>query len=295
MTMSEPKKSRGVTYQHVLVPLDGSELARSAMPTARALAVRFSADLHTISATGNARGSDQLRRHAAGVLGVGADSDRVHVVIGDAAASIVRRASELESCLVCLSTHARGRFSGAVIGSVARSVLQQSGHPIVAVGPFADRPPPFVTRWPESLAVRRIVACVDGSDASEAVLPVAAAWANALGMTLTILTVVEPVLPPFDPVPESTPSHELNRHPDQYAEMLAEKWTGSAPEVTARVIRHPISPAMGVRAYLDTRWAGLLAVTTQARSGWNRFVGGATAASIVRASTAPTLVVPLMP
>ena len=38
-----------VHVRNVLVPLDGSELALQAMPTARVLAQRFDADLHTVT------------------------------------------------------------------------------------------------------------------------------------------------------------------------------------------------------------------------------------------------------
>ena len=86
----------------------------------------------------------------------------------------------------------RGRVAGAMIGSVARAVLQSSMAPMLAVGPQADRPPLLVGRprrrpgsWPKPLSVRRLVACVDGSAASEAVLPVATQWAKAFEMSLT--------------------------------------------------------------------------------------------------------------
>ena len=121
VTESAPSGHADVAYEHVLVPLDGSDLARGAIPTAEALAARFGADLHTVSAADDARSADQLRQHGASVLRVGADDDHVRVVRGDAATVIVRRASELKSCLVCLSTHARGRLAGAFRGSVARS------------------------------------------------------------------------------------------------------------------------------------------------------------------------------
>ena len=54
----------------------------------------------------------------------------------------------------------------------------------------------------------------------------------------------------------------------------------------------PISPASGVRTYLDQNPAGLIAVTTHARTGLRRVLLGADAAAIVHASTAPALVVP---
>ena len=66
-----------------------------------------------------------------------------------------------------------------------------------------------------------------------------------------------------------------------------------AAEVGTEVVYDPISPADGVRAYLDRHPAGLVAVTTHARTGLRRVLVGADAANIVHASTAPTLVVPL--
>ena len=133
-------------YGHVLVPLDGSELAEGAVPTARALAARFGAELHSVSVVQNANEAGRLRGQAADALGVDVRDDRVGVVLDDdPVAGIERRVQELGSCLVCLSTHGRGRVAGAVVGSVARSMLQRSGEPLVAVGPVADRTPSFVS------------------------------------------------------------------------------------------------------------------------------------------------------
>jgi nucleotide-binding universal stress UspA family protein len=37
------------TYHTILVPLDGSDFANGALPTARALAARFAATIHTVT------------------------------------------------------------------------------------------------------------------------------------------------------------------------------------------------------------------------------------------------------
>ena len=83
---------------------------------------------------------------------------------------------------------------GALVGSVARSVLQSSTRPALLVGPNADRPDYLVGRprrrpssWPEPLSVGELVVCVDGSAEAESALPVASAWANALGMSMIIV------------------------------------------------------------------------------------------------------------
>lgn len=283
-----------VEVQHVLVPLDGSELALQALPTARVLARRFDAELHTVTV---ARGhdADRSRALAAAALDVPLGDDRAFVATeGEPAEVIARRAGALASCVVCMATHGRGRLRGALVGSVARSVLQRLAGPVVALGPMADNPgwSPRPRNWPEPLSVPRIVACVDGSGPSEQVLPLAAAWAGALGMALTVLTVVD------DGPPVTQPQRLGDRyggHGDaqSYVDALAQHWRTRLADVDGEVVRDPIGPASGIRAHLDQRPAGLVAVTTHARSGMQRVLLGAAAAAIVRASTAPCLVAPV--
>lgn len=280
----------------MLVPLDGSEFALQALPTARALAKRFGADLHAISVAGADDDAKRLSALASAALGVEVGDDRVQVVLrGEPAEEIARHAEALDACVVCMSTHGRGRLQGALVGSVARSVLQRSSGPMVALGPSADNPgwTPRPRRWPEPLSVPRLVACVDGSDTSEQVLPMAGAWARALGMAMTILTVVDDV-----PMPISGERQPSRYRPDgdaeRYIEALVGQWSGGAANVDGEVIRDPIGPASGLRVHLDERPASLVAVTTHARSGMQRALLGAAAASIVHASVAPCLVAPVI-
>jgi nucleotide-binding universal stress UspA family protein len=281
--------------EHVLVPLDGSVFALQAMPTARVLTERLGAELHTLSVADKDDDADRLRARAAAALGVDSANDRALVIAGsEPADAIAARAEELDSCVVCLTTHGRGRLRGAVVGSVARSVLQSSRRPMVALGPMADNPGwsrrPW--NWPEPLSVPRIVACVDGSDASEEVLPLAATWARALGMSLTILTVVEDAPSPIRPERHRS-RYGRGVDAEPYIGELVEQWRGALADVDGEVVRDPIGAASGIRVHLHERPAGLVAVTTHARSGMRRALLGAGAANIVRASVAPCLVAPM--
>jgi nucleotide-binding universal stress UspA family protein len=212
----------------------------------------------------------------------------------DPAEAIARQAAQLDDCVVCLTTHGRGRLHGAVIGSVARSVLQLLTTPMVALGPMADNPgwSPRPRSWPEPLSTPRMVACVDGSETSEQVLPLAASWARALGMSLTILTVVEEAPEPLQPELQRSP-FGTGVKPETYIEGLVREWSEIVPDIDGEVVRDPIGPASGIRTHLDQRPAGLVAVTTHARSGMQRALLGAQAASIVHASVAPCLVAPV--
>ena len=285
-----------VSYRYVLLPLDGSSFALAALPTARALSDRFGGDLVIISVAADEGDAERLHRHAVEALGDG-DGDRIHVVIGaDPAQTITARAAELGSCLVCMSTRGRGRVSGTVIGSVARAVLQSSSAPMVAVGPQADRPGWLVDRprrrpasWAEPLSVRRLVACVDGSSASEAVLPVAARWARALDMRLAIVTVAEDVATTHGA--EAAPNRFGPPQPTRYVEQLADQCKDLVPDTAGEVVFDPIGVVSGLRAHLAAQPAGLVALATHARAGLDRLRLGAVAADIVRTSPAPALVV----
>lgn len=294
MTSATSDPAPALRIRHVLVPLDGSELALQALPTARQLAARLDAELHTVSVAADDDDATRLRALAAALLGTEPDDERVHAVTGgDPGEAIARRARELGPCVVCLTTHGRGRLGGAVLGSVARSVMVAASDTIVALGPMADNPgwSPRPRSWPEPLSVPRIVAGVDGSDASEQVLPVAAAWARRLGMSLSIVTVVDDVPAPLrgDPADRYGPSGDA----DGYVAALTQRWRDAVPDVDGLVLRDPIGPAGAIRVHLDRQPAGLVAVTTHARAGLDRVRLGANAASIVRASVAPCLVTPV--
>ena len=298
--MGSAATSDSVSFRQVLVPLDGSKRAAHALPTAKALAARFGAELHTVSAATDDADADRLRSQAITALdGDTAATDRVHVVVSEDPVEVIdRQRDELGSAVVCLATRGRGRVTGAFIGSVAREVVQRSRDPIVAVGRLAERPPWLVSRTSpaplrEPLSLPRLVACVDGSVPSETVLPTAAAWATALVMSLEILTVAEPSLPPLRVDVEWTRRYGPNGDVDGYVSSLAERWRGWARDVTGVAAFDPISPAEGVRTHLEGKGAGLVAVTTHARHGLNRLRFGAVAADIVRVADAPVLLVPL--
>jgi nucleotide-binding universal stress UspA family protein len=109
---------------------------------------------------------------------------------------------------------------------------------------------------------------------------------------MTIVTMIEDAPPPERP--ERLKSR-YGSHADaeSYIDALAQEWGTGPCDVDGLVVRDPLGPASGLRAHLEERPAGLVAVTTHARSGWRRALLGAGAASIVRASVAPCLVAPV--
>ena len=271
-------------YRTILVPLYDSRFTHGALPAARALAARFGAGVHTVTAAASEIGVPRIRRDAAAALGTDAEDPRIHVEVDlDVAGAIHRCASQLDSCLICLSTHAPGRVGGA-IGSTARDIIERGRAPVVVAGPRVVNPP---------LQVDRLVVCVDGTPESERGMPVAAAWAHALGMKLTIVTVAEPCPPPVRIGAPWQRGHGPNEDADEYIRRLGEQWALEAPGLETDVIYDPVSAADGMEGYLAAHPAGLIVVGSHLRDALPHLVFGSGAAAIVHVSPAPALVVPV--
>ena len=128
-----------VHVEYVLVPLDGSEFALRAMPTARVLAERFGAELQTVSVAGE-DAADRLRGLASEALGVDVGDERVFVTEGDHVRLLRDAEANWIDVWCAFRPMAEGVCMERSIGSVARSVLQRSENPVVALGPSADNP-----------------------------------------------------------------------------------------------------------------------------------------------------------
>ena len=289
--------ARDPSYHTILVPLDGSHRAEGALRTARALAARFDATIHTVTVADSDFDHERIRADAAHALGTDPDDTRIHVEVevdADVADAVHRRAAELDQCLVCLSTHGRGRVAGTLIGSTARHIVERGREPVVVAGPLLAVPDPEDHTATPPLEVGHLVACVDGREASERVLPVAAAWARALGMKLTIATVAEPIPPPVRPGAPWGRHHGPDEDADAYLGRLGDRWALESPGLDTFVVYDPISVGAGMKDYISAHPTGLIAVASHLRSGIEHFLFGSGAADIVHSSTAPVLVVPVM-
>ena len=290
---SSAHRSPDPVHHTILVPLDGSNFANGALPTARALAARFAATIHTVTVAVSDFKLDRIRREAAHALGTDPDDARIHVEIdADVAGAVHRRAAELDSCLICLSTHGRGRVAGTLIGSTARDIIERGREPVIVAGPSVVDPEPADETAIPLLGVDHLVACIDGTPASERGLPVAAAWAHALGMRLTLVTVAEPSPPPVRIGAPWRRHHGPNEDADEYVRRLGEQWALVAPGLDTFVVYDPISAAAGMTDYLAAHPTGLIAVTSHLRDPIAHLAFGSGAADIVHTSTVPALVIP---
>ena len=192
-------------FEHILVPLDGSELAEAALPAAVLLAGKFRAALtliHVIekNAPQEVHGQPHLRDAAAAAEYLTSLARRcvpaeisvdfhVHTAeVRDVADSIVAHADELHHDLIVMCAHGRGRALRLFLGSIAQTVIGRGSLPVLIVRPDAGgSTAPF--------ACSSILTPLDGNpEHDERSLPMARDVARACGAALHLAMVI----PEFD-------------------------------------------------------------------------------------------------
>ncbi len=132
-------------FQHILVPIDGSELCERATATSLALASKLGARVTAFvaeplpplphmgsNAAVYARESDlHLERTEAHARGVSFEGKFVRSESVDQA--IVEAAEEFECDLIAMVTHGRGAFGELMFGSHTKNVMSRSKLPLLVL------------------------------------------------------------------------------------------------------------------------------------------------------------------
>jgi nucleotide-binding universal stress UspA family protein len=281
----------GLPAQVLVVPLDGSELSHRALAAAAGLAPRLDARVHLVSVASTQEEAALHRREFQDVADLVPGSscetimtDGQAVAVDEVAAAILEVVTGA-GALVCIGSHGRGRSAG-VLGSVAMGVVARVGRPVVVVGPGFD-----VQTWAVG---GPIVACVDGTPASEVVVPIACQWAKALNVSISLVTVAEPIPAPL-PGRKWRRLHGPDEDADQYMAALVERHRNAGVPVEGSVVYDPVSVAAGLAEHLAEHRASLVTVATRARTGVSRLVMGSAAAGILHRVPVPVLIVALPP
>ncbi|HEY3321394.1 MAG TPA: universal stress protein [Planctomycetota bacterium] len=186
-------------FKHLLIPLDGSKLAESPLPTASTIARQEQAKvtlLHVIEegATESVHGERHLTQagEAASYLEKitqeffqGCTVERhVHTAaIKDVAKSIVDHCNEMGADVIVLSTHGKSGLKSMLFGSIAQHVLTEGNLPVLLTRARQAGSAP-------SGALQRIMVLLDGNSEHEAGLRAAVDLARELKCELELLMVV---------------------------------------------------------------------------------------------------------
>ncbi len=188
-------------FRHILVPLDGSALAESALPAAAYLAQALDANvtlLHMIERdapqeihgqhhlTNTEEAQAYLQNTAQRAFPPGARV-QIHVhtaAVEDVARSIVDHTSELDPDLIIMCTHGRGGVRDLLAGSIAHQVISTGKTPVLLIRPDENG-------RKDAINFRSLCVAMDGRDEHERGLDRVGEMALKLGARLHLVTVIE--------------------------------------------------------------------------------------------------------
>jgi nucleotide-binding universal stress UspA family protein len=252
--------------ERFVVPLDGSDFASRAIGFADKWAVELDAEIelmttpHTAEREARAIAPVWLSEAARG-LATPKVSTR-YVDCHDPVSAILAASHERPGTWLCMATHGRGTALGSALGHVAEQVVRQIQVPTLLIGPRCN-----------GLRGGPVVVCHDGSRLADAVLGVASAWAERMGLSVMLVHAIHSL---DIETPRVTPQEVKN----------AATRLGTKP----MTCRGPNSTAALLDAADELR-PSLLALTTHGRSGIARFALGSVATKLVASSSCPVLVV----
>lgn len=306
-------------FRHIVVPLDGSELAERALSPALRMARAMSA----LAADGEDNGSpirlvllrassptslvaadpflyDELARMAqdeaqAYLNATAAKLSAAPVIIetrtmaGPAAEAVVHYAEENDADLIVLSSHGRTGGSRWVYGSVAEKVLHHAPCAIVIIRSQAKL---------EMFQNRAILVPLDGSELAERALEPAMVLARGVGSDVMLLRVV----PSPEPVPEGLVSPGapaasqrlmVEQKEREEAEAYLQQVYSSLP--TAHLF-FDVAVASGYVAdaivdYATAHHVDLIVMSSHGRSGVSRWLYGSVAEKVLRGAECATMII----
>jgi len=172
------------THPVVLVALDGSPAAATALPIARTIAAQLGAETAILHVTAASMSEEDVRQHLH-LKQAGATDSEIHTQVGDPATMILQATNEATVALVVLTTHGRTVEQGRHLGRVAESVIAAATQPILLVRPEATTVPMHHTG-----VMRRLLLPLGGAPATMAALHPVGELAARLDASVDLLYIV---------------------------------------------------------------------------------------------------------
>jgi nucleotide-binding universal stress UspA family protein len=291
--------------QTIVVPLDGSPLARAALPYAATLAratgsrlllvravlsfARLGQDPDVVRAEALGEARAQLEALARELRADGLAAE-ARVLWAEAVTTILEVARQVDATLIAMSTHGRGGVGRWLFGSVADGVLRRAEQPVLLV------PPRCEAHWARDRRLRILVP-LDRSAFAEQALGPAEAMARALNGELQLFHVVVPPPSVYSLSPGAYPHGPTMFFAPETELAAARRYLG---EVAARLSRSglPVEWSTQVGEAATTiadaaRGLGcdLIAMATHGRGGLERLVLGSVATGALQHARVPVLLV----
>jgi nucleotide-binding universal stress UspA family protein len=278
----------------VVVPLDGSELAESALGYAVPIALQHDAPIHlvyVIHHDAEASEDDDARSYLASVKERLSGTVETHVRLGTPADEIIDVADDSDESLVVMTTHGRTGIGRWIYGSVADKVVHAAESPVLLIRSGTGKP--------GEATISKIVLSLDGSAYSEAALPFAKSLARTFEAELHVVRVAE------------TANLYSTLGYESYAPGSAQPMTDIVEMMVADCKKYISSVTKSLRdegfivhGVVLEGFAGeellqyehkvepdLMVMATRGRSGFQRFIFGSVAERVLKMGRTPVLMV----
>lgn len=267
-------------FTTVVVPIDLTPESLRALKPAAVIAAATGSDLVAASVVVN-----ELEQKKAvnvlseRILGLGVSVDTLHVTINpfkvtDGLTSPLRSPAD---CLIVAASHGHSRLSG-IVESISEKILHAWPEvPVLLVGPKFDLES-FTLDGP-------ILACVDPSHASEAVVAPVARLADQLGLVPWVVTVMEPVRASAGRVSGEALLESSHVH------VVANRLRNLGTHEVNWEVLHGKHPARTIAEHAKGLNSSLVAVASRNRGGLSRLALGSVALETVARASCPVLVV----
>jgi nucleotide-binding universal stress UspA family protein len=300
----------------ILVPLDGSPLAETALEPAMLLARRFSAELllvHTLypdEPAGHAEDPQFYLDALASNLRSEGVMARTSLLPLEAVEGIVDEAAYNDVDLIVMTPRARKGLDALLHPSVTWQVLRQANAPILACKVSRkDDPAASIKFMPRFMTDPQapILAPLDGSLQAESALPLARELAREFGNPLLLVSAQEQPLPTFPygatwgpPVGVADDAQLITRAAQQAEEQARRYLEGKRAELASAGVRAQIEVGPGpATAFIEDiareRQAGLVVLASHGRGWLGRLMLGSVAQKLLRDLEMPMLLVRRQP
>lgn len=259
-----------VPPSELIVPLDGSKLAERAVSVAGSLAARFGAKIVLLT-TDWLEVRETALEYLQGVAGTlsGVAVETVALGARDVAVTINSFARTRPGSMICMTTHGRGGFRWALIGSVAEEVVHIADTPVILVG---RRCAPWL---PADL---RVVMCDDGSGGADDLVDAAASFARSADAPLWVATVVHPL------------DVESAEHPTELFAPISARLADSGVDCKTWLLRGTY-PTGALVDFAEEHSVSMLVMATHTRQGAARFFLGSVTMGVLNNAPCPVLTV----
>ena len=295
-------------YKRILVPLDGSDIADSAITVAKVIGRIFGAELSLLTVlpehakareTGSVQALDSHdspdesvpERAYEYLQNVSEELEEIHLntdfsfsIGGDVASEIVQVSREYQADLVVMATRGRSGVAVGLLSPITDRVIHSSSVPVLVVPRSRDLWTP-----------RTLIVPLDGSELAEQALPHAELISSETGCSLFLIRVItNPPMygrDPYGGVPFNLLVTEQDeRDAEAYLSEIATDLRTRGNQVETHVAKgHPGAQISRLSRNVP---GAIVVICTRGSSGLTRWVLGCTADNVIRTSAVPVLAIP---